>query len=218
MSAITASLRTDGAFLCTLQEFRTALVPFPRVSFLLPSLAPLASVERCCCYTRPTIKDLTSDCFSHLYNFANCDVLTGKFMGCALLYRGDIVPKDISTAIGYTKTRRDINFVDWSPTGFKCGISYLPERYFPDGDIRRVTQSACMLSNSTAFGPKVSKMLHKFDIMFSKRAYVHWFKGEGMEEELAAAREDIFQLERDYEECAAECLDEGGGEGCEDEY
>ena len=43
----------------------------------------------------------------------------GKYMACCMLYRGDVVPKDVNAAIGTIKTKRSIQFVDWCPTGFK---------------------------------------------------------------------------------------------------
>ena len=49
---------------------------------------------------------------------------TGKYMACCMLYRGDVVPKDVNAAIATIKTKRTIQFVDWCPTGFKVGINY----------------------------------------------------------------------------------------------
>ena len=48
-----------------------------------------------------------------------CDPRHGKYMACCLLYRGDVVPKDVNAAIAAIKTKRTIQFVDWCPTGFK---------------------------------------------------------------------------------------------------
>ena len=46
-------------------------------------------------------------------------LLTGKYMACCMLYRGDVVPKDVNAAIATIKSKRSVQFVDWCPTGFK---------------------------------------------------------------------------------------------------
>ena len=45
-------------------------------------------------------------------------------MACCLLYRGNVVSQEVNKAVDIIKAKRTIQFVDWSPTGFKVGINY----------------------------------------------------------------------------------------------
>ncbi|CAK6979303.1 PREDICTED: tubulin alpha chain-like%2C partial [Scomber scombrus] len=97
-----------------------------------------------------SVADITNACFEPANQMVKCDPRHGKYMACCLLYRGDVVPKDVNSAIAAIKTKRTIQFVDWCPTGFKVGINYQPPTVVPGGDLAKVQRAVCMLSNTTA--------------------------------------------------------------------
>jgi len=211
VSSITASLRFEGALNVDLTEFQTNLVPYPRIHFPLVNYAPVVSAEKAY-HEQMTVAELTSSCFEPQNQMVKCDPRHGKYMACCLLYRGDVAPKDVNAAIASIKTKRTIQFVDWCPTGFKVGINYQPPTVVPDGDLAKVQRAVCMMSNTTAIAEAWARLDHKFDLMYAKRAFVHWYVGEGMEEgEFSEAREDLAALEKDYEEVgvdSSQCVDD----------
>jgi len=216
ISSLTASLRFEGTLNVDVNEFQTNLVPYPRIHFMLTSYAPLISAEKAL-HEKLSVAEITSSVFEPQNMMTKCDPRHGKYMACLLMYRGDVVPKDVNAAVAAIKTKRTIQFVDWCPTGFKCGINYQAPLQVPEGDLAGVSRAVCMIANTTAIAEALSRIDHKFDLMYAKRAFVHWYVGEGMEEgEFSEAREDLAALEKDYEEVAA---DAGGDEGgAEEEY
>lgn len=206
ISSLTASLRFDGALNVDVTEFQTNLVPYPRIHFMCCSYAPILSSEKAY-HEQISVSEITNAAFETSSQMANCDPRHGKYMACCLMYRGDVVPKDVNTAVSHIKTRKNIQFVDWCPTGFKCGINYQPPTAVPKGDLASVTRAVTMISNTTALGEVFSRMDHKFDLMYHKRAFVHWYVGEGMEEgEFTEAREDLAALEKDYEDVGMDVI------------
>ncbi|XP_071819656.1 tubulin alpha chain-like [Apostichopus japonicus] len=207
VSSITSSLRFGGALNVDLSDFQTNLVPYPRIHFPLVTYAPLLSIQKAY-HEQFTISDITSGCFDPSNLMVKCDLNRGKYMACCILYRGDVVPSEINTAIASLKTQRSIQFVEWRPVGFKIGINATPPSAIPDGDLAKVNRSACLLSNTTAIAEAWARLDHKFDLMYAKRAFVHWYVGEGMEEgEFMEAREDLAALEKDYEELGSDLSD-----------
>ncbi|KAH9360581.1 hypothetical protein HPB48_012932 [Haemaphysalis longicornis] len=183
-----------------------------RIHFPLVTYAPVISSEKAY-HEQLTVAEITNACFEPANQMVKCDPRHGKYMACCMLYRGDVVPKDVNAAIAAIKTKRTIQFVDWCPTGFKVGINYQPPTAVPGGDLAKVPRAVCMLSNTTAIAEAWARLDHKFDLMYAKRAFVHWYVGEGMEEgEFSEAREDMAALEKDYEEVGMDS-NEGVDEG-----
>jgi len=213
ISSLTASLRFDGALNVDITEFQTNLVPYPRIHFMLSSYAPIVSREKSL-HESLSVAEITNASFEPGNMMAKCDPRKGKYMACCMMYRGDVVPKDVNAAVASIKTKRTIQFVDWCPTGFKCGINCQAPTSVNEGDMAAVKRAVCMISNSTAIAEVFERINKKFDLMYAKRAFVHWYVGEGMEEgEFSEAREDLAALEKDYEEVGADNPTGGDGAG-----
>ncbi|XP_032872461.1 tubulin alpha chain-like [Amblyraja radiata] len=190
VSSITASLRFDGALNVDMTEFQTNLVPYPRIHFPLVTYAPIISAEKAY-HEELSVPQLTNACFEPANQLVKCDPRQGKYMSCCMLYRGDVVPKDVNASIATIKTKRSIQFVDWCPSGFKVGINYQPPTVVPGGDLAKVQRALCMRSNTTASPWPGSASTSK-----------------GLEEgEFQDAREDMASLEKDYQEVAVDSAD-----------
>lgn len=87
---------------------------------------------------------------------------------------GDVVPKDVNQAVATAKTKKSISFVDWCPTGFKIGINTKAPSVVKGSDMTELSRAVCMLSNTTAISEAWERLSYKFDLMFDKRAFVHW--------------------------------------------
>jgi len=200
VSSLTSSLRFQGSLNVDLNEFQTNLVPYPRIHFMLSSYAPVISKQDVD-HESLTTGEITNSAFEASNMMAKCDPRSGKYISCCLMYRGDVVTKDVTDAIRGIKTKQSVSFVNWSPSAFKCGINQKAPTTIEGGDLAPVDKSLTMIANSTSIADVFARNNQKFDMMYSKRAFVHWYVGEGMEEsEFSEAREDLAALEKDYEE------------------
>lgn len=87
------------------------------------------------------------------------------------------MPKDVNTAIAVIKMKRCMQCL----TGFKVGVNYQPPTVVPVGALAKVQHAVCMLSNTVTMAETCLCPDHKLDLMYAKRALIHWYVGEGME-------------------------------------
>ena len=86
---------------------------------------------------------------------AKCNPELGKYIVCCMMYREDIIPKDVNGSIALIKNKNSIKFIDWFPTGFKYGVNYQSSTVVQGGEIGNVMRSLCMISNSNSISQKI---------------------------------------------------------------
>ena len=126
------------------------------------SYAPFISSEKAYHETFSTY-ELTSAVFEPGNMMVGCNPTSGKYMACVLMYRGDVVPKDMNSAVATLKSKRTINLIDWCPTGFKVGINHCPATVVPGGDTAKTLRSLLMIANTTSIAEVIGRMDKRFD-------------------------------------------------------
>ncbi|XP_046573456.1 tubulin alpha-1 chain-like [Haliotis rubra] len=204
-SSVTLPLRSEGALNVDLKEIQTNLVPHPRIKFPVASYAPIIKKGG---VGTPSVSDMTNACFNPNNQMVRCDPSRATFMACCLQYRGNIDPKDVNNAIRSLNAKETAKFADWCPRNFKVGIHAQAPSASAGSDLAEVERAVCMLSNNTGVAKVWGRLSRKFDLMYAKRAYLHFYEREGMDmKQFDEAREDLASLEDDYKKIDAGSFD-----------
>merc|ERR1712218_236881 len=173
MSGITASLRFSGKLNADLRKMGVNLVPFPRLHFFLLAQAPLFAPGQGD-KVKLTVQELTDQMWSSRNFLSNVKSEDGKYLTASCAYRGNIATNEIDDEVAKIQQKMSDDFVTWIPNNIKSSLIAVP----PEGS----EISGTFVANTTAIKGVFQRISAQFAKMYKRKAFLHWYKGEGMDE------------------------------------
>jgi len=193
MSGITCSLRFPGQLNSDLRKLATNMVPFPRLHFFLSGFAPLTAMGSGA-YRHLTVADLTQQIFDPRNMMAATDPKQGRYLTASAIFRGrTISTQDVEKHMLKVQEQNSAYFVDWIPNNIKTSVC--------DVAPRDLKMSATFLGNSTAIQTLFRRINEQFSAMFRRKAFLHWYTNEGMDEmEFTESESNMQDLVSEYQQ------------------
>ncbi|GLB44875.1 putative tubulin is the major constituent of microtubules [Lyophyllum shimeji] len=199
MCGVSTSLRFPGQLNGDLRKLGMNLIPFPRLHFLMPSYAPFYN-PRASAFQGLSIPELTRSLFDRKNLLVACDPAHGRYLTAAVIFRGKIASREAEVSVRDLQTKNSQQFVEWIPDNVSVSLVSVP----PVGQ----KQSATALSNSTAVQEVFKRTADTFASMFKRKAFLHWYTGEGMDDmefsEAESNTQDLISEYQQYQEATAD--------------
>jgi len=124
---------------------------------------------------------------------AASDPRHGKYLTASVMFRGKMSTKQVDEQMHQVQSKHSSNFVEWIPSNIKSTVCDIP----PKG----MKMSATFIGNSTSIQELFKRVSDQFTAMFKRKAFLHWYIGEGMEEmELTEAESNMNDLITEYQQ------------------
>lgn len=192
MSGITTCLRFPGQLNADLRKLAVNMVPFPRLHFFMPGFAPLTA-RGSLKYRALTVPELTQQMFDAKNMMAACDPKQGKYLTVAAVFRGRMSVKEVDEQMLNIQSKNKDYFVKWIPNNVKTAVCDIPPR--------GIKMSATFIGNNTAIQELFKRISEQFASMFRRKAFIHWYTGEGMEEaDFIEADSNLSDLIAEYQQ------------------
>jgi len=211
MSGLTCCLRFPGQLNSDLRKLSVNLIPFPRLHFFMTGFAPLTS-RGSQKYRALTVPELTQQMFDAKNMMCAADPRRGKYYTAATMFRGRMSSKEVAEQMRNVQSKNSGYFIEWVPNNISHSLCDIP----PKG----LKMSVTFMGNSTCVRHVFRRIDSQFQLMFRKRAFLHWYTGEGMDEaEFTEAASNMNDMVAEYEAMndATEEEDEEGEDGEEAE-
>ncbi|XP_072873945.1 tubulin beta 8B isoform X7 [Chlorocebus sabaeus] len=105
----------------------------------------------------------------------------------------DVVRKEVDEQMFNIQNKNSSYFADWLPHNVKTAVCDIPPR--------GLKMSATFIGNNTAIQELFKRVSEQFTAMFRRKAFLHWYTGEGMDEmEFTEAESNMNDLVSEYQQ------------------
>merc|ERR1712194_262450 len=136
----------------------------------------------------------------------------GRYLTAFAMFRGRMSTKEVDEQMLNGQNKNSSYFVGWIPNNIKSSVCDIP----PKG----LKMASVFLGTSTAIQELWKRVSEQFTGMFRRKAFLHWYTGEGMDEmeftEAESNMNDLVSEYQQYQDATAE--DEGEFDEEEDMY
>jgi len=186
-------LRFPGKLNGDLRKMAVNLVPFPRLHFFLIAQSPLFAPGEGA-KVKLTVQEITDQMWSSRNFMANVVPGDGKYLSASLAFRGENIPsQEMDNIVKNVQEKMAEDFVNWIPNNIKSSIITVP----PEDTLL----SGTFVANTTAIKGVFQRISSAFARMYKRKAFLHWYKGEGMDEmEFEESDKNVRDLVTEYQD------------------
>jgi tubulin beta len=165
----------------------------------MPGFAPLTSRDNMQ-YEAMTVSELTQQIFDAKNMMVACDPSHGHYLTVAAVFRGRVSMKKVDEQMLAIQNKNSTYFVEWIPNNVKTALCDIP--------FNCLKMCATFIGNTTAIQVLFKLMSEQFYTMFRRKAFLHCYSGEGMDEleysEAESNVNDLISEYQHYQEASAE--------------
>lgn len=101
--------------------------------------------------------------------------------------------KEVDEQMLNVQNKNSAYFVEWIPNNVKIAVCDIPPR--------GLKMSGTFVGNSTSIQEILKRISEQFSAMFRRKAFLHWYTGEGMDEmEFMEAESNMNDLVSEYQQ------------------
>jgi tubulin beta len=140
----------------------------------------------------PTLVDIKESLFGEKAFMTSMDPRHGMWMSSSIIFRGQISSYESNEMAKNVLEAKSSYFVEWIPNNINNTI-------ICDKPPRGHIMSGTMISNHTSIMSDLKSSGEKFTAMFRRKAFLHWYTGQGMDEmEFTEAESNVNDVATTY--------------------